>query len=444
MPFDSNGNHTLPGSYFVENGDTVLPVQHNPPLEDISASLSSVILRSGVAPMGGNLKMGDNKITGVAAGTATTDAVNKGQLDQVSFRYSVKTGNYKGLVTDNGALLWFTGAAPTLTLDPAATLGANWNVMVKAAGGDLIIDPNASEQVNGVTTVTIKNGTLGLLFCDGTGFKFHTDLSTSGGLMSGDLDMGGNDLTNVVLGGSIAGPIVQGFFSGLAMTTNATDAPNDVDFAAGAAAADASPYYLMQFAALTKRLDATFTAGNNGGMLDAGVVGNGPYYLFGIGRSDTGATDFLGSLSSTAPAMPAGYDRKRLIGGLTRTAGVNSAPNYLLDASKKVRASVNFNGTGTLAIRDAMDFLGVTDNGVGQYAPVFATPAPHANYSVIASCRIPASGGLAGASCTPFSSYNGSAHVDVAPTTAGFAVKTYTQGANNQIDSDYVMLAVIW
>ncbi|WP_105419186.1 hypothetical protein [Neorhizobium sp. T25_27] len=118
-------------------------------------------------------------------------------------------------------------------------------------------------------------------------------------------------------------------------------------------------------------------------------------------------------------------------------------PDANVDLGDIVKAWVNFNGTGTLAVRSSKNILGVTDNGVGQYAPVFTSAAPHANYGVVGSCRIPASSGLAGASCTPFSTYSGS-HSDVAPTTAGFVVKTYTQGANNQIDADFVMLMVIW
>ncbi|MEH3108971.1 MAG: hypothetical protein PGN22_02570 [Agrobacterium cavarae] len=84
MPFDSNGNYTLPTSYFVQNGDTVLPIQHNPPFEDVAQALSSVLPRSGVAPMNGDLKMGGKKVIGMADGAASTDAVTKGQLDTVS------------------------------------------------------------------------------------------------------------------------------------------------------------------------------------------------------------------------------------------------------------------------------------------------------------------------------------------------------------------------
>lgn len=84
MPYDSNGNYSLPLGYFAVNGQTILPLQHNPPLEDIGSALSQTILRSGVAPMLANLRLNGFKITGVANGTDPTDAVNKSQLDGVS------------------------------------------------------------------------------------------------------------------------------------------------------------------------------------------------------------------------------------------------------------------------------------------------------------------------------------------------------------------------
>lgn len=83
MPFDSNGNYTLPTSYFVENGDTVLPIQHNPPFEDVAQALSASLLRDGRAPMSGDLKMGGKKVINLADATALTDAVTKQQLDAV-------------------------------------------------------------------------------------------------------------------------------------------------------------------------------------------------------------------------------------------------------------------------------------------------------------------------------------------------------------------------
>ena len=46
------------------------------------------------------------------------------------------------------------------------------------------------------------------------------------------------------------------------------------------------------------------------------------------------------------------------------------------------RAWVNFNGTGTLAIRDSGNVSSITDNGTGLYTLNFTTSMPDANYSV--------------------------------------------------------------
>ncbi len=50
------------------------------------------------------------------------------------------------------------------------------------------------------------------------------------------------------------------------------------------------------------------------------------------------------------------------------------------------RAWVNFNGTGTVAIRASGNVTSITDNGVGDYTVNFTTAMPDANYSSVASC----------------------------------------------------------
>jgi len=47
----------------------------------------------------------------------------------------------------------------------------------------------------------------------------------------------------------------------------------------------------------------------------------------------------------------------------------------------KCRAWVNFNGTGTVAIRAAGNVTSITDNGTGDYTVNFTTAMPDANYS---------------------------------------------------------------
>ena len=46
------------------------------------------------------------------------------------------------------------------------------------------------------------------------------------------------------------------------------------------------------------------------------------------------------------------------------------------------RAWVNFNGTGTVAIRASGNVTSITDNGTGDYTVNFTTAMPDANYSV--------------------------------------------------------------
>lgn len=49
------------------------------------------------------------------------------------------------------------------------------------------------------------------------------------------------------------------------------------------------------------------------------------------------------------------------------------------------KAWVNFNGTGTVAIRAAGNVSSITDNGVGDYTVNFTNAMSDANYSVVTS-----------------------------------------------------------
>jgi len=53
-----------------------------------------------------------------------------------------------------------------------------------------------------------------------------------------------------------------------------------------------------------------------------------------------------------------------------------SAPSF------QCRAWVNFNGTGTVAIRASGNVSSITDNGTGDYTVNFTTAMPDANYGV--------------------------------------------------------------
>lgn len=102
--------------------------------------------------------------------------------------YANKSANYTAVADDNNAVHRFTAAA-TVSLTAAATLGDSWHYTVFADGGAVIIDPNASELINGATTYTVQDGNIATIICDGSAFRiFVTGLtgeSINGGPLSG-------------------------------------------------------------------------------------------------------------------------------------------------------------------------------------------------------------------------------------------------------------------
>lgn len=66
--------------------------------------------------------------------------------------------------------------------------------------------------------------------------------------------------------------------------------------------------------------------------------------------------------------------------------------NTTLDNGYLCRAWVNFNGTGTVAIRASGNVSSITDNNTGDYTVNFTTAMPDVNYSVVVGGRVSASG----------------------------------------------------
>lgn len=60
------------------------------------------------------------------------------------------------------------------------------------------------------------------------------------------------------------------------------------------------------------------------------------------------------------------------------------------------RAWVNFNGTGTVAIRASGNVSSITDNGTGEYTVNITTALTDANYSVVGTCSDGGNGYIVG------------------------------------------------
>jgi len=72
-------------------------------------------------------------------------------------------------------------AAMTLPLTAAATLTTDFVVTVKADGGDVTIDPDGSETIDGSATLVISDGTSATIFCTGTTFYSVSGGGSGGG-----------------------------------------------------------------------------------------------------------------------------------------------------------------------------------------------------------------------------------------------------------------------
>ena len=68
------------------------------------------------------------------------------------------------------------------------------------------------------------------------------------------------------------------------------------------------------------------------------------------------------------------------------SAAHSSTPEEI--AQGRAKAWVNFNGTGTVAIRDNFNVGSITDNGTGDYTVNFATNMSNDDYAVALSVKV--------------------------------------------------------
>ena len=127
------------------------------------------------------------------------------------------------------------------------------------------------------------------------------------------------------------------------------------------------------------------------------------------------ATTGTMALTSNIPAAYTNAD------ALTLFNASGSAPVYA------ARAWVNFNGTGTVAIRASGNVSSITDNGTGDYTVNFTTAMPDANYSVnFGTTASSGSSRLYNYACIAFDETG----VGTAPTASAVRIRTGSTGSS--------------
>jgi len=87
---------------------------------------------------------------------------------------------------------------------------------------------------------------------------------------------------------------------------------------------------------------------------------------------------------------------KITVGTIQDTDGNTVASTYVTNGVAK--AHINFNGTGTPAIRDSLNFSSVADGGVGIFTPAYTNNMGNANYTLTTSAEY--DGGNASFGCS--------------------------------------------
>jgi hypothetical protein len=97
----------------------------------------------------------------------------------------------------------------------------------------------------------------------------------------------------------------------------------------------------------------------------------------------------LTRITSQLISIPSNYP---LTGSLNGTASYATTASFAIgtggiNGAQLAKDWVNFNGTGTVAIRDSYNVSSITDNGTGYYTVNFSTILSNTNYCAIAQRR---------------------------------------------------------
>ena len=137
---------------------------------------------------------------------------------------------------------------------------------------------------------------------------------------------------------------------------------------------------------------------------DVGIGTSSPAGRLQVTKNGAEVARFTNSLSNGGDwefkIGGGGFEDRRLMitdkfsGADNVRVGIDSSGNFQFNSgygsaavAYGCRAWVNFNGTGTVAIRASGNVSSITDNGTGDYTVNFTTAMPDANYSVAGGCN---------------------------------------------------------
>jgi hypothetical protein len=182
MSRNGSGTYVLPAGNPVVTGTTITSNWANTTFSDVATALTGSVAADGQTPMTGPLQMTNNKITGVANGTASTDVATIGQISNPNItggsidntpigNISPSTGKFTTLSANGGATLTGTCTAPTVTPGSDNTTKIATTAFVQSA---------ISAVSAGVTSFNSRTGVVTLSSSDVTGALGYTPYNAAG------------------------------------------------------------------------------------------------------------------------------------------------------------------------------------------------------------------------------------------------------------------------
>lgn len=163
MARDGSGVYTPPSGTTVTSNTTIESAPYNAFVADLTADANAA-----------------RPITAGGTG-AVTLAAAKTALEILEDRtFVTKSAGYTALLADKNVHIRFDGAY-TLALTAVATLVDGWYCFVQADGGDVTIDPNGAETINGEASIIIPDNATVLLWSNGTVFLSTEDYKPAEG-----------------------------------------------------------------------------------------------------------------------------------------------------------------------------------------------------------------------------------------------------------------------
>ena len=296
-----------------------------------------------------------------------------------------KLGLDDGITVDLPGTLDVTGATTldsTLTVAGTTTLNGTANLNGNTNLGNAITDI--------VAVTAILNVDAGVLYVDPATNKVGINDTTP----SVELDVNGSVAITGTLGvtgnstftGDVIASIVKASGSG-GLTIDSNGGTDVALFGAGGGSGTT----------LYGGLNGTTATFSGVIYADDDTTANTPVVSFtgdtntGIGRSAADTLDLITNGNSRFRIEPTGQIKA------VYESQVGTDYNTQLDNGYLCRAWVNFDGTGTPAIRASGNVSSITDNGTGNYTVNFTTAMPDVNYSYTSNaagyeCTIPDSG----------------------------------------------------